>query len=410
MDALMTRLHEKRLSAWEQAKQVLEAADADKRDLSGEEETTYQRCMADMAALDERLKGLAEAQQREADLATALRGIEARAADVPADVESRTGVMDDVATQLRSFLSGETRSMTVRPTREEMRDLTKGTASSGGATVPTTFGGMLWAHLIETATVAGVSTVMNTDSGEPLTLPVTTSHSTGALTAENAGISESDPAFTSRTLSAYKYGVLIQVPNELIADTGVDLEGYLAMQAGRAVGNALGVHLATGDGSSKPTGIITSASAGVTGAASVAGAFDSDKLIDLYYSVIGPYRASPKCGWLMRDATLGAVRKLTDDNGQYLWQPSLQVGAPDLLLGKPVHTDPNIAAVALGAKSVAFGDLGAYVTRIVGGVRFESSDQYAFNADQVTFRCVLRGDGILADQTGAVKVFTGNAA
>ena len=71
---------------------------------------------------------------------------------------------------------------------------------------------------------------------------------------------------------------------------------------------------------------------------------------------------------------------------------------------------PNVAAVALSAKSVIFGDFGAYFVRIAGGIRFERSSDFAFNTDQITFKAVLRGDGILADQTGAIKVFTGNAA
>ena len=83
---------------------------------------------------------------------------------------------------------------------------------------------------------------------------------------------------------------------------------------------------------------------------------------------------------------------------------------PDTLLGKPVVTDPNVAAVALSAKSVAFGDFSAYFVRQVNGVRFERSDDYAFNTDLVTFRALLRGDGLTVDQTGAIKVFTGNAA
>ncbi len=403
MDEFMKRLHEQRRSAWEQAKAILETADGEKRGLSGEEEESYQRANTEMAALDERLKGLVDAEKREYDLTEALRSIEARPVTEPGNPAGE-------ADELRAFLRGEQRSYTARPTKQEFRDLTKGTSSSGGAVVPTTFSGMLWAHLIETATIAGVSTVLNTDSGEPMTLPVTTSHSSGALIAENSTITESDPAFTTRALSSYKYAVAIQAPNELITDSGVDLEGYLAMQAGRAVGNAFGAHLATGTGSSQPAGIVTGASSGVVGSASVSGAFTADNLIDLYFSVIAPYRNSPKAAWLMKDASLGAVRKLKDSQNQYLWQPSIQVGAPDILLGKPVYTDPNIATVALSAKSVLFGDLGSYVTRIVGGVRFEQSTDFAFGTDQVTFRCIVRGDGILADQTGAVKYFIGNAA
>ena len=78
----------------------------------------------------------------------------------------------------------------------------------------------------------------------------------------------------------------------------------------------------------------------------------ADELIDLYYSVIAPYRNSTSCAWIMRDATLARVRKLKGSDNNYLWQPGLQAGSPDLLLGKPVYTAPNVAAVATSAKSV----------------------------------------------------------
>ena len=139
--------------------------------------------------------------------------------------------------------------------------------------------------------------------------------------------------------------------------------------------------------------------------------FSADDLIDLYFSVIAPYRNSPKAAWLMRDATLAAVRKLkTSGSGEYLFAPAATVGAPDTILGKPVYTDPNVAAVGLSGKSVLFGDFGAYCTRVVNGVRFERSDDYRFNTDEVAFRTVLSADGTLVDQTGAVKHFIGNAA
>ncbi|WP_208883652.1 phage major capsid protein [Streptomyces sp. PBH53] len=313
--------------------------------------------------------------------------------------------------ELRRWARGEVRSIDIpKPEGIAFRDLLKGTATAGGNTVPTTFYGKLMAHLIEVSglMMAG-PTVLNTASGETIEVPVTTAHSSASLTPEANPLNESDPAFAKRTLGAYKYGVLMQASTELLSDTGVDLEGYLAMQAGRALGNAFGAHAITGTGTNQPTGLITSASTGVTGGTGVAGAFTADNLIDLYYSVIAPYRNSASCGWLMRDATLGAVRKLKDGQNQYLWQPSIQVGAPDTLLGKPVHTDPNVAAVATSAKSVAFGDFSQYFVRLAGGVRFERSEDYAFNSDLVTFRAIIRADGLLVDQTGAVKVFAGAA-
>ncbi|MEE1779459.1 phage major capsid protein [[Kitasatospora] papulosa] len=405
MSEFIKRLQERRANVWEQAKALLDTAEGEKRDLTAEEEQTYQRLNADIDAIDARAKDMVEAEQRTKDADEAFRALLAKP-----QTQERKGPESD--SELRRWARGEMRGFDVAaPSGVSFRDLVKGTTTAGGNTVPVTFYGQLMAHLIEVSglMMAG-PTVLNTASGETIEMPVTTAHSTATLTPEATALTESDPAFAKRSLGAYKYGVLLQISSELLSDTGVDLEGYLSMQAGRALGNAFGADAVTGNGSSKPTGVMTTATTGKTGATGAAGAFTADDLIDLYYSVISPYRNSTSCGWLMRDATLGAARKLKDLQGQYLWQPSIQEGAPDTLLGKPVHTDPNVTAVALSAKSVAFGDFSQYFVRMAGGVRFERSDDYAFNSDLVTYRAIIRADGLLIDQTGAVKVFAGGAS
>lgn len=397
---LINQLQEKRANVWEQAKALLDAASADKRDLTAEEDQSWQRMNADIDGIDARVKSITEAEQREADAAEAFAKIarqprEGRGGESP--------VMDEV----RSFLRGERGALTLE--RDvKFRDLTKGVAASGGATVPISFYGQLVEHMIDNSGVMQANpTVLETSSGETIEIPVTTSYSSVTLTAENVALTESDPAFAKRSLGAYKYGVLIQAPRELIDDTGVDLEGFLARQCGRALGNAFGTDLVVGNAVSKPSGVVQTATTGVTGTNGVGGAFTADNLIDLYYSVLSSYRQNAT--WMMRDATIAAVRKLKDTTNQYIWTPGL-AGSPDTIMGRPVVSDPNVAAVALSAKSVIFGDFGAYFVRIAGGIRFERSSDFAFNTDQITFKAVLRGDGILADQTGAIKVFVGNAA
>ena len=401
--AFLKRLREQRQNTWEQAKSLLDNAAAENRDLTAEERSQYDQMNADLDAGAETIRSIEESEQRNAEAAEALQRIMDQRPVEPREQEN---------TALRSFLRGEARAFDLKPDgKVDYRALTKGTATAGGNTVPTSFYDQLIAHMIEVSGVLMAGpTVLNTDSGESIEVPTTTAHSSAGIVLESAAIGTSDPSFAKRTLYAYKYGVLLQVSNELLSDTGVDLEGYLAMQAGRALGNAFGAHLVTGTGSGQPTGVITSATTGVTGGTGVAGGFTADNLIDLYFSVIAPYRNSASCGWLMKDATLALVRKLKDLTGQYLWQPSIQAGAPDTLLGKPVHTDPNVAAVATSAKSVAFGDFSAYFVRQVNGIRFERSDDYAFNTDLVTFRALLRGDGLTVDQTGAIKVFAGAAS
>ncbi|HNW62720.1 MAG TPA: phage major capsid protein [Piscinibacter sp.] len=402
MSDFIAKLQEKRANIWEQGKALLDAAEKEGRELTAEEADSFRKMNEDMDALGSQVTMLAERAKADEDMRAAFETIASRKEERP---DGREG--DDVASEFRKLASGESRGFNM--SAAELRDLTKGTASSGGATVPTGFYGQLWAHLIETAQLMNYVTVITTDGGNPIVFPTTTANSSAALIAENTTITESDPAFTSRTLSSYKYAVAFQAPTELLDDTGVDLEGYLAMQAGRAVGNTLGAHLMTGTGSSQPAGLITGASLGVTGGTGVAGVPTADNLIDLYYSVIAPYRASSKAAWVMKDSTVAAVRKLKDTTNQYIWTPGLS-GAPDSILGKPLITDPNVASTAVSAKSVAFGDLSAYYVRVAGGMRFERSTDFAFGSDQITFRCILRADGVLLDQTGAVKYYAGGAS
>ena len=411
-DELMKKLAERRMGAWEQAKGILDGAENEGRAaLSGEEEAAWVSANADIDALDERIRSLVDAEKRSAETAAAFdaidRGVQTRTADL------------DITAQFRALNARETNGFEVSQ-RElssavQTRDLTKGTATAGGNTVPTSFAGMLWEHLVEVSTIAGVATVFNTSGGENFEVPITTTHATGALITEGSSLTESDAAFAKRTLGAYKYAYSFQVARELMDDTGVDLTGYFARAAGRALGNALGADLAVGNGSSKPSGVVQTSTLGVTGSASVSGVPSAANLIDLHYSVIAPYRNSDKCVWLFRDSTAATIRKIRDDSGasagtgNYLWTPGF-AAAPDTILGKPVVIEPNIAATATSAKSVVFGDMAAYFVRIAGGVRFERSDEFAFQNDLVTFRAILRGDGILADQSGAVKHFIGNAA
>ena len=404
MSEIIKTLRERRQNVWEQAKALADRAADENRAFEGEEEGSWTALNAELDALDKRIKSVLDGEQRAKDIEDSFSKLSGKT------VERQS--VDSQSNELRAFLRGEQgapRSYEVKPNGPvNFRDLSKLSAGAGANTVPTSFYDRLMAHLIETASLLrGGATVLNTSSGESLQIPKTTAHGTGALVAEAGSLAEADPVFGQTTLGAFKYGVMIQVSRELVDDTGVDLEGYLSMQAGRAIGNAFGTHLITGDGSAKPRGITIDTTLGVTGGTGVVGAFTADNLIDLHYAVIEPYRRSSACMWLMRDATLGAVRKLKDTTNQYLWQPGLQAGAPDLLLGKPILTDPNVATTALSAKSVVFGDLSQYFVRLAGGFRFERSDDFAFGNDLVSFRALVRGDGALIDLTGAVKHFVG---
>jgi len=411
--ALIKTLSEQRANIYESVKASLDRAAAEERDLTVEEQAEFEARNADLDALGQRIKSIQAFEERSEQMAAMLDRPQVRPEN-----EQRGGDAD-LETNLRSLLLGEpsAKPIEIRAHRPvgpngfaEFRDLSKLTAAAGANTVKTSFYESLMIHLIEMSGVlAAGPTMMNTTTGEQIQVPRTTAHPTSVQTAEAAAIAESDPTFGQVPIDAYKYPHMVQLTRELVEDTSVDLLGYVAEAAGWAVGNAFGVKLATGTGTNEPNGVVTAATVGVTGSAGVAGAFTYESLVDLFHSVIAPYRRSPSCGWLIRDTTMAGIRKLKDGAGNYIFTPGI-AGAPDRVLEKPVNYDPSIPAVGLGARSVLFGDFRRYFVRMVNGIRFERSDHVGFANDLVTFKTVIRGDGDLVDTTGSIKAFVGNAA
>jgi HK97 family phage major capsid protein len=339
-----------------------------------------------------RIEALKADAEREAKIEAATRDIAAQVRPAAQAVSNDTDV-------IRSMARGETRSFTF-----ETRDVVK---TSSGAPVPTSF----FDRVIEQARLVGpmldTSTVLRTAGGENLQIPSQAGWSTGTVTGEGTAIGESDPTFNSFiTLGAYKYSFLVQLSRELIEDSGVDILSFLATQTGNAIGFAVNNALTVGTGTTQPKGVVAAAGSGVLGTVA-GGLFTADNLIDLAYSLDGAARRLPGVGWMMNTASLGAVRKLKDTAGYYIFSPALADGN-DQVLNFPVYENPAMASQASAAKSVLFGHLPSYYVRMAGGLRLDRSDDYAFNADLVTFRASMRVDGNLP-QPSHIKYFINNS-
>jgi HK97 family phage major capsid protein len=387
MKEYIDRQVEIRNRAWNEAKSILDKAAAEKRDLTAEESQTYERISKELDERANTIAKLREDEARELRLDAATREIADQARPV-----AQAPVADDAAI-LRSLVSGEKRGHSF-----ERRDVVK---TSTGAPVPTSFYDQVIMKARLVAPVLQTSTVLNTAGGENLQIPSLSTYSVGTINAEGAAMGESDPAFNAFiTLGAYKYSFLTQVSEELLTDSGVDFLGFLADQVGNALGYAVGSALTVGTGTVEPKGIVTASAVG--GTAGTATAFTADNLIDLLYSLDGAARNLPGVGWMMNGKSIGAVRKLKDTAGNYVFQPSLAMDSPDMLLGKPIYENPSMADVASGTKSVIVGHLPSYFVRTVGGLRLDRSDDFAFNAGLITFRAQFRVDGNLP-QTSHIK-------
>lgn len=426
----MQTLIEGRAKAWEEAKALLDTAAKEERDLTSEEARTYDRINSDLDAKDKRLKELSDLEARNKDFEEQ-RSEFSKILQPKPEEEKRNNKPDSDEERLVRWIKASAdgseyapRSIEIKMTgqdyrnvqsRIEHRTLSKLTAAAGANVVDETFATRLYEHLIENSTVrmAG-ATIIPTGGGEQMTFPRTTAHGGASLVAEAGTIPASDATFGQVVLDAYKYGKLTQVSHELANDSAVNLLDYLARDSGRALGNASGAHYINGTGTGQPEGIITAASVGVTGPAGTTVSLGAqgtanqgaDALLNLIYSVSSPYRRNGK--FLTNDASVKGFRTLKDTTGQYIWSPSLQVGAPDSIFGYPVLTDPNVPVMAANARSIAFGDFSAYYIRDVEGMRYERSDDFAFNQDLITFRGLIRTDGALMD-TAAIKVFVNSA-
>lgn len=386
-------LSEERARAWEQAKALLDTAASEKRDLTAEESEVFDRINADLDTKDARIKSILEAEERNRQIEESRSRLGVRPDLGAASTPEVNG--DDEA--VRRLLRGE-----IRTHRFEKRSITSGDATM----VPTSVYGRIVEHLQQANVVRQHATVLTTSTGDSLAIPKSTAFSTAAIVGEGSQASPADPTLGTTTLGAFKYVVLVQMSNELANDSSIDVGAFLARQAGLAIGIKTRDDFTVGAGTTLPFGVVTRSSTGVTGADAVAGAFTAEDLIDLRYSVNSVYTSQPGVGWMMSSAAMGAARKLTDQNNNYLFAPGL-MGDPDSLMGFPVWINDSVPTPAANAVSLLFGHFPSYFIREVNGIDVAVSDDYAFDYSVRTFRVTLRTDGDLVDQTGAVKHFVG---
>jgi len=402
--------------AWNEAKELTEKAATEKRTLTAEEHEKWERIAGTGGALDtldEQIKSFADRDAREKEndvLREAIapvvqaeqRAVQAQEEGPDAFTQWRTqgGVFN---VDIRK--AAETRQL-IRAGADarEVRDLTVGTTTAGGFTVQTTLANRLYDFLEVYSGIRQTNvTVLTMSKGEPFDMPTVTSHGTAAILGEGTAAAEADPALGKVTLTFYKYAQLLQITSELLTDTNVDITGFIAKDMGRAIGRVTDNAYLNGSGTNAPTGALVKMGTATTIQTVATGVPSYGNLVDTVYSVNDLYLGNG-ASWLMRQAMAGAIRKLTDTTGNPIWQPSLQVGQPDMLLGYPVHHDPNMGAVGTAVSTaIAFGDWSPVVIGEVGTIQLALSTDFAFSSDLTTYRATYRTASNLTDLTGAVK-------
>ena len=395
------QLREKIENLAKQAKHML--AEKGDQKWSAEEQSKYDDFMNEIEEAKAAIKR--DEQIRALEAENFFNSVEADARKGKKDV-LEIAALDAVALYLRHG-----NNVTAEQAMAIRNAMSTGTDTEGGYTVPSEVATMVIDALKAFGGMREVADVFTTTGGNPLNWP--TSDGTaevGEIVAENAAATGADITFSTVSVNPYKYSSKkIALPWELISDSAIDVVAFVVNRLGTRLGRITNTHFTTGDGSSKPYGVVARASEGKVGTTGQTLTVIYDDLFDLKHSVNRAYRNGAK--WMMADATVGIVSKIKETTGRPIWEPSVTANAPDMLLGHPVAINDDVAVMAANAKSILFGNFSYYKVRDVAGSvimrRFDDS-AFALNG-QVGFCGWLRTGGNLVD-TAAMKYYANSAS
>ena len=391
-------LREKRAKAWEAAKAFLDSKRGGDGLLSAEDTAAYEKMEQEVVDLGKEIERLERQAAIDAELNKPVSEPITNKPNNNPDGEEKKGRATD--RYKKTFWN----AMRRKNFYDVENALQVGTDSEGGYLVPDEFEHTLVEALEEENFFRSIATVIRTSSGDRK-IPVVATKGTASWIDEEGAYPESDDSFGQVSIGAYKVATMLKVSDELLNDSVFDLEAYISKEFGRRIGAKEEEAFFTGDGKGKPTGIFNAAGGASDGVTTAAAGITFDDVMDLFYAVKSPYRK--KAVWVLNDTTVKALRKLKDNNGNYIWQPSVQAGQPDMILNRPYHTSAYVPEVAAGAKVMAFGDFSYYWIADRQGRSFKRLNELFAANGQVGFLASQRVDGKLilseAVKTMAIK-------
>ena len=374
----MLELYEKRAKAWEAAKAFLENHTDKDGNLSQEDAAVYDKMEKEVMDLGKSIERL----QRQA------------AIDASLSQPTSTAIVNEPKpTQPKSYRASDAyKTAMLDALRSEFRRvsdvLQEGTDENGGYLVPEEYDRRLIDVLDEENIMRGLATKITTSGEHKINIAAT--KPAAAWIEEGGAIQFTDATFGQKLMDAHKLHVAIKITDELLYDNAFNLENYIITQFGKALANAEEDAFLNGDGKGKPKGMLLDAEVGTTTSTA---SISSDDIIDLVYSLKRPYRKN--ASFMMNDTTIAAIRKLKDNNNNYIWQPAYQAGEPDRLLGYTLHTSAFFPEKAAGKVALAFGDYSYYNIGDRGSRSLQQLKELFAGNGMVGFLMKERVDGLL---------------
>lgn len=370
---------EKRAKVWETAKAFVDTHENENGVLSAEDNAAYEKMEAEIEDLTRAIDRQQKAEQREAELSRPVNSpITGKPYSAQPAGEQKTGRASDeyknaMLTAMRTNF------------RQVSNVLQEGVDADGGYLVPIEYDRRLIDVLDEENIMRGLATKITTSGEHKINIAAT--KPAAAWIEEGGALTFGDATFDQTFLDAFKLHVAIKVTEELLYDNAFNLESYIITQFGKALANAEEDAFLNGNGTGKPTGIFDATKGGQI-VSTLTAALKSDDMLDLVYALKRPYRKN--ASFIMNDATLAQLRKLKDNNGAYIWQPSYQAGEPDRILGYAVHTSAYAPA-----DGIAFGDYKYYNIGDRGARSFKQLNELFAGNGMIGYVAKERVDGKL---------------
>lgn len=287
----------------------------------------------------------------------------------------------------------------------------EGTSSQGGYTVPPGFQAKLIDVQKAYGGIANAASHMDTGNGQTVTYPSNDdTGNVGEIVAENGTFAAgADLVFGQVSLPTFKYSsggassLPLKVSVELLQDSAFDVSGLVSEKLGIRIARLQATHYATGVGTTQPLGLFTTTKDVINATVSYSA------LLDVVHTVDPVYRNGAQ--FIMNDATLKSIRKLTDDNNRPIWQAAQDAGIGSMpggaLLGYEVVIDQASTTVASGVNYIAFGDISAaYIVRTVGSPVIVVNPWNSAAHGQIEFSAWTRSGGTI-QQRGAYATLAG---
>jgi HK97 family phage major capsid protein len=255
----------------------------------------------------------------------------------------------------------------------EGKALNTAVAAEGGYLVDPQTAEMIRSSLKSTSSIRAIANVVQV---EATSFDVLIDHSdvgSGWATESGTIVETATPAIERISIPLHELSAMPKASQRLLDDSAFDVEGWLAGRIADKFARAEAASFVSGDGIDKPTGFLTHTKVaeaswtwGSLGyiATGVAGDFNgtnpADAVVDLVYALDATYRANAT--FVMNSKTAGAMRKMKDADGRFLWSDGLAAGEPARLMGYPVLIAEDMPDIANNAFAVAFGDFASGYT------------------------------------------------